>query len=83
MRMTIKSMSIYVQHIDENISQYKIFLSQVCTPILLSDIIDKIRVLNSKLHSFLTDVKVSKLTKLFAVPVLFPQIALVLLTKAI
>ena len=56
MRMTIKSMSIHVQHINENISQCKIFLSQVCPPILLSDIIDKIRVLNSKLHSFLKDV---------------------------
>ena len=58
-------MSIHVQHIDENISQCKIFLSQVCPPILFSDIIDKIRVLNSKLHSFLKDVKASKLPKLF------------------
>ena len=65
MRMTIKSMSIHVQHIDENISQCKIFLSQVCPPVLLSDIIDKIRVLNSKLYSFLKDVKASKLGKLF------------------
>ena len=64
MRMTIKSMSIHVQHIDENISHCKIFLSQVCPPILLSDIIDKIRVLNSKLYSFLKDVK-AKLAKLF------------------
>ena len=53
MRMIIKALSIHVQHIDENISQCIIFLSQVCPPILLSDIIDKIRVLNSKLHSFL------------------------------
>ena len=65
MRMTIKSMSIHVQHIDANISQCKIFLSQVCPPILLSDIIDKIRVLNSKLYSFLKNVNASKLAKLF------------------
>ena len=43
----------------------KVFLSQVCPPILLSDIIHKIRVLNSKLYSFLKDVKASKLAKLF------------------
>ena len=65
MPMTIKYMSIHVQHIDMNISQCKIFLSQVCPPILLSDFIDKIRVLNSKLYSFLKDVKASKLAKLF------------------
>ena len=66
MPMTIKYMSIHVQHIDENISQCKIFLSQVCPLILLSDFIDKIRVLNCKLHSFLKDVKASKLAKLFS-----------------
>ena len=54
----------HVQHTDENISQCKIFLSQVCPPILLSDMIDKIRVLNS-IYSFLEDVKASKLAKLF------------------
>ena len=57
--------SIHVQHIDGNILQCEIFCSQVCPPILLSDIIDKIRVLNSKLYSFLQDVKASKLAKLF------------------
>ena len=53
MHLTIKSISIHVQHIDENISQCKIFLSQVYAPILLSGIIDKIRVLNSKFYLFL------------------------------
>ena len=41
------------------------FISEICTPILLSDIIDKIRVLNCKLYSFLKHVKASKLVKFF------------------
>ena len=53
MRMTIESMSAHVEHLDEDISQCKTFLSQVRPPILITDVIDKIRVLNSKLYAFL------------------------------
>ena len=42
----------------------KTLLSQVCPPILITDVIDKIRVLNSKLYTFLKDTKASKSAKL-------------------
>ena len=64
MRITIKSMSVCKQHIDENISHCKTFLSQVCPPILFTAIIAKIRLLNSKLCSFLYGMKASKLAEL-------------------
>ena len=46
--MTIKSMSIHAKHINENIWRCNIFLSHVCPLILLSDIIDKIRMLHMR-----------------------------------
>ena len=64
MRIAIDSMSLYIQTLDSDISRVKSSLSSVCPSILRKDIIHFIRVLNSRLFSFLQARKASKFDSL-------------------
>jgi hypothetical protein len=66
MRIVIDSMSQHIQTLDSGISHVKSILSTSCPSILRKDIIQFIRVLNSRLYSFLEASKASKFNSLLS-----------------
>ena len=65
MRIAIDDMLLHVQTLDSKISRVKSNLSTTCPSILMKDIIESIRMLNSRLYSFLLSSKASKFNSLF------------------
>ena len=64
MRIAIDDMLLHVQTLDSKISRVKSNLSTTCPSILMKDIIESIRMLNSRLYSFLLSSKASKFNSL-------------------